>query len=423
MQGEAIAQNLRTMFGLKVPIVSVVIGEGGSGGALAIGCANKLLMLENAIYYVASPEACAAILWKTAQAAPKAAERLKITATELCKLKIADGIIPEPLGGAHTDPTWTSQQIKLALLKAMEELNKMDTDELLGHRHSKYRDIGIFQEGIHVDPERKRNMKKKEVGVSVITANLEEEIEKLKYAVLEVKTNSPAPVLSKEDVDRVKDEADKEMTNAFISMGLQDKLEALKLELSKASPDQNLSPLLKERIEHLAQEFENNLSRSGSFDGLKQRLELLSKINKLEEHKLKGETLKKEVNEKLQNKAKEKMNILRNARHLLAKGEELDDKMLDEIKEAKKDIFEMLKSENLEVVGMRTKISPSVPPALAEKVQKVDQVIFQEIGKVVDKAGLRGKFNELISEIDRGPSKDKEKVVSLIKEIKEGVAS
>ncbi|XP_042482501.1 acetyl-coenzyme A carboxylase carboxyl transferase subunit alpha, chloroplastic-like [Macadamia integrifolia] len=93
-QGEAIAHNLRTMFGLKVPIVSVVIGEGGSGGALAIGCANKLLMLENAVFYVASPEACAAILWKSAKASPKAAEKLRITSTELCKLKIADGVIP-----------------------------------------------------------------------------------------------------------------------------------------------------------------------------------------------------------------------------------------------------------------------------------------------------------------------------------------
>nr|WDA53450.1 acetyl-coenzyme a carboxylase carboxyl transferase subunit alpha [Erycina pusilla] len=94
-QGEAIAYNLRAMFGLKVPIITVVIGEGGSGGALAIGCANKLFMLENAVFYVASPEACAAILWKTSKAAAKAAEKLKITATELCKLKIADGIIPE----------------------------------------------------------------------------------------------------------------------------------------------------------------------------------------------------------------------------------------------------------------------------------------------------------------------------------------
>jgi len=146
-QGEAIAHNLRTMFGLKVPIISIVIGEGGSGGALAIGCANKLLMLENAVFYVASPEACAAILWKTAKASPKAAEKLKITANELCKLQIADGIIPEPLGGAHADSHWTSMQIKTAILESMDELQKMGTEELLRHRMLKFRKIGGFQEG------------------------------------------------------------------------------------------------------------------------------------------------------------------------------------------------------------------------------------------------------------------------------------
>ncbi|KAJ8573227.1 hypothetical protein K7X08_009738 [Anisodus acutangulus] len=95
-QGEAIAHNLRAMFGLKVPITTVVTGEGGSGGALAIGCANKLLMLENSAFYVASPEACAAILWKSSQVAPKAAEKLRITAQEHYRLRIADAIIPEP---------------------------------------------------------------------------------------------------------------------------------------------------------------------------------------------------------------------------------------------------------------------------------------------------------------------------------------
>ncbi|KAL4557863.1 hypothetical protein LXL04_036057 [Taraxacum kok-saghyz] len=161
-QGEAIAHNLRTMYGLKVPVVSIVIGEGGSGGALAIGCANKLLMLENAVFYVASPEACAAILWKTAKAAPKAAEKLKITATELTKLKVCDGTIPEPLGGAHADPHWTSQQIKKAVLDSMDELEKLNTEDLLKHRAAKFRDIGGFQEGFPVDPEKKVNMKQKE---------------------------------------------------------------------------------------------------------------------------------------------------------------------------------------------------------------------------------------------------------------------
>ncbi|KAI8560645.1 hypothetical protein RHMOL_Rhmol04G0274000 [Rhododendron molle] len=161
-QGEAIAHNLMVMFGLKVPIISVVIGEGGSGGALAIGCANKLIMLENAVFYVASPEACAAIVWKTAKEAPRAARKLRITARELCRLKIADGIIREPLGGAHTDPHWTSQQIKKAILISMDELTKLDTQELLKHRQAKFRQMGRVGDGVPLDPYKKRNMKKRE---------------------------------------------------------------------------------------------------------------------------------------------------------------------------------------------------------------------------------------------------------------------
>ncbi|KAM7256798.1 hypothetical protein ACFE04_012539 [Oxalis oulophora] len=186
-QGEAIAHNLRTMFGLKVPVISIVIGEGGSGGALAIGCANKLLMLENAVFYVASPEACAAILWKSAKAAPKAAEKLKITAGELCRLQIADGIIPEPLGGAHADPSWTSQQIKLAIKESMDELTKMDTEELLRHRMLKFRKIGGFQEGIPIDPKRKVNMKPKEGPLFVESSSgLQEKHEELTSEINEV---------------------------------------------------------------------------------------------------------------------------------------------------------------------------------------------------------------------------------------------
>ncbi|CAI5525703.1 unnamed protein product, partial [Closterium sp. Naga37s-1] len=128
-QGEAIAHNLREMFGLTVPTISVVIGEGGSGGALAIGCCNKMLMLENAVYYVASPEACAAILWKTAAAAPKATDALRITAHELQKLNVVDEVIPEPLGGAHADPVKTSLAIRSAILANMKELLKLNKEE------------------------------------------------------------------------------------------------------------------------------------------------------------------------------------------------------------------------------------------------------------------------------------------------------
>lgn len=161
-QGEAIAFNLREMFGLSVPIITTVIGEGGSGGALAIGCCDKMLMLENAVYYVASPEACAAILWKTAAAAPKATEALRITGKELMELNVVDEVIPEPLGGAHADPALTSQTIKATILKYLKDLLKLDPTTLMKQRVAKFRQMGAVEEGVEVDPHIKRNMKKRE---------------------------------------------------------------------------------------------------------------------------------------------------------------------------------------------------------------------------------------------------------------------
>ncbi|KAE8733443.1 Acetyl-coenzyme A carboxylase carboxyl transferase subunit alpha [Hibiscus syriacus] len=230
-QGEAIAHNLRTMFGLKVPIVSIVIGEGGSGGALAIGCANKLFMLENAVFYVASPEACAAILWKTAKASPKAAEKLRITAPELCKLEICDGIIPEPLGGAHANPAWTSQQIKAAINESMDELKAMTTEELLHHRNHKFRKLGGFQENAQVDPKKKVNMKKKEdTARRTSNAELEGEVEKLKQQILKAKESSSKPpeMALKDMIEKLKMEVDHEYSEAIKAMGLKDRLEMLR---------------------------------------------------------------------------------------------------------------------------------------------------------------------------------------------------
>nr|BBG67101.1 acetyl-CoA carboxyltransferase subunit alpha [Gnetum ula] len=171
-QGEAIAHNLRSMFTLKVPVVTVVIGEGGSGGALAIGCCNKMLMLENSVYYVASPEACAAILWKNSAAAPLAAEKLRITSQELYKFGIADEIIPEPLGGAHADPDETSRRIKQVVMKHMHELLKMGPDQVQQQRLAKFRAIGHFQEGSEIDSYKTRNMKKLEAFDSESTLKL-----------------------------------------------------------------------------------------------------------------------------------------------------------------------------------------------------------------------------------------------------------
>ena len=144
---EAIAVNLREMMLLQVPIIAVVIGEGGSGGALGIGIADRVLILENAYYSVISPEGCAAILWKDRAAAPKAAEALKITARNLLELKLVDEIVPEPLGGAHHDHAVTANSLKKLLLKNLERLQKLSASERLKLRYEKFRAHGKFSEG------------------------------------------------------------------------------------------------------------------------------------------------------------------------------------------------------------------------------------------------------------------------------------
>ncbi len=143
---EAIAVNLREMMLFQVPIVAAVIGEGGSGGALGIGVADRVLILENAYYSVISPEGCAAILWKDRAAAAKAAEALKITAKDLFKLNLVDEIIPEPLGGAHTDPDKAAENLGKQLLFHLEELLKMPVADRLKKRYEKYRAHGHFLE-------------------------------------------------------------------------------------------------------------------------------------------------------------------------------------------------------------------------------------------------------------------------------------
>ncbi len=143
---EAIAVNLREMMVLEVPIISVVIGEGGSGGALGIGVADKVLILENAYYSVISPEGCAAILWKDRSASEKAAEALKITANDLYKFGLVDEIVPEPLGGAHTNPNETAASLKKALSKHLSQLLKLTSTERLKLRYEKYRAFGYFLE-------------------------------------------------------------------------------------------------------------------------------------------------------------------------------------------------------------------------------------------------------------------------------------
>jgi acetyl-CoA carboxylase carboxyl transferase subunit alpha len=139
---EAIAVNLREMMLLEVPVIATVTGEGGSGGALGIGVADRVLMLENAYYSVIPPEGCAAILWRDRDATAKAAAALKITAKDLFGFKIIDEIIPEPLGGAHIDPALTAQNLKQHLLKHLEQLQKLAPAKLLKQRYERFRAQG-----------------------------------------------------------------------------------------------------------------------------------------------------------------------------------------------------------------------------------------------------------------------------------------
>jgi acetyl-CoA carboxylase carboxyl transferase subunit alpha len=143
---EAIAVNLREMFNLRVPIIAAVIGEGGSGGALGIGIADRILLLENSYYSVISPEGCASILWKDRAFAPQAAEALKLTAPELKKLGLIDEVIPEPEGGAHHDWDTTAASLKSALVNHLKPLLKLRPKALLDQRYRKYRSIGAFKE-------------------------------------------------------------------------------------------------------------------------------------------------------------------------------------------------------------------------------------------------------------------------------------
>jgi acetyl-CoA carboxylase carboxyl transferase subunit alpha len=147
-QAEAIARNLREMAGLPTPVICVVTGEGGSGGALAIGVGNRVLMLEYAIYSVISPEGCAAILWGDAAKAPEAAELMRVTAPDLLKLGVIDAIVPEPVGGAHRNWEATAASLRAALRDQLWQLKSKSEAELIEERHEKFRRIGVFEETV-----------------------------------------------------------------------------------------------------------------------------------------------------------------------------------------------------------------------------------------------------------------------------------
>jgi acetyl-CoA carboxylase carboxyl transferase subunit alpha len=143
---EAIAYNLREMSLLKTPTISIVVGEGGSGGALGIGVTDRVLIFENSYYSVISPEGCAAILWKDPAAAPKAAEALKLSADHLERLGVVDEVIPEPLGGAHNDPAQAGSALKYIVKKHLNDLMALSGEQLLESRYSRYRHLGVYEE-------------------------------------------------------------------------------------------------------------------------------------------------------------------------------------------------------------------------------------------------------------------------------------
>ncbi|XP_028770521.1 acetyl-coenzyme A carboxylase carboxyl transferase subunit alpha, chloroplastic-like isoform X1 [Neltuma alba] len=457
-QGEAIAHNLRTMFGLKVPIVSIVIGEGGSGGALAIGCANKLLMLENAVFYVASPEACAAILWKSAKASPKAAERLRITASELCKLQVADGIIPEPLGGAHADPSWVSQQIKVAINEAMDELTQMKTEDLLKHRMLKFRKIGVggFQEGIPVDPQRKINMKRKEIPVAkkIPDAELEGDVEKLKQQILKAQESSAKlPELDlDETIQKLRKQVDREYSEAVKAMGLTDKLAKLREEVSKAnSEDQLIHPAVKDQIENLKEEFDQRLSEAPSYGKLKEMLDTLkafSKAKVLSDRNKKAAMLKEEFKAKFEDvinnpSIKEKYESLKEKyKSMKAEVEgsgvsspsDLDVELKKEIIEFKKEVVlklaDALKSKGLEVDVVKAKtrggIENSSVSEFESEIEELNNDINKGIGIALNSSDLKSKIELLKIEVAKaGNSPDltsKNKIAALEQQIKKSLA-
>ncbi|XP_076946198.1 acetyl-coenzyme A carboxylase carboxyl transferase subunit alpha, chloroplastic-like [Bidens hawaiensis] len=438
-QGEAIAHNLRTMFGLKVPIVSIVMGEGGSGGALAIGCANKLLMLENAVFYVASPEACAAILWKTAKASPKAAEKLKITANELCKLQIADGIIPEPLGGAHADPQWTSMQIKNAILESMDELEKMGTEELLKHRMLKFRKIGGFQEGLPVDREKKVNMKRKEEPRPGLISDkvLQDEVNKLKEQILKAKETSSAKMDPNGLIGKLQREITHEFVVAAKALGIEEKLNKMREEFEKSGKEQ-LTSVEIEHIENLKNELNGNVEKAPNFARLKYKVNLLNEVTKAKtfaENYRKTLPLKTKVNEKFKdvlNKStlKQKIDSLKDEidKSGMSSIEEFD----QELKEKVLEVTEQVESEFINAlessgVYVASKVGQTTMSEIKAQVDELNAEINQIIQDVIESTpDLMGKVAILKLEMAKdknAPSKEsKEKIKGLQLQIKQSVA-
>nr|ACT83680.1 chloroplast carboxyltransferase alpha subunit [Brassica napus] len=443
-QGEAIANNLRTMFGLKVPILSIVIGEGGSGGALAIGCANKMLMLENAVFYVASPEACAAILWNSSKAAPEAAEKLRITSRELVKLNVADGIIPEPLGGAHADPSWTSQQIKIAINENMNEFGKMSGEELLKHRMAKYRKIGVFIEDAPVEPEIKVNMKRRDAVISN-SRKLEGEVEKLRDQILKAKETSseeaPSSEVLNEMIKKLKSEIDDEYTEAARAMGLEERLTAMRGEFSKASAEEHLMhPILIEKIEKLKEEFNTRLSEAPNYESLKSKLDMLRDFSRAKAAS-EAASVRNEINKRFQEavdrpEVREKVEAIKaevassGASSFEELSDELKEKVLKTKGEVEAEMAGVLKSMGLELEAVKPYVAEQIfvpSENIQEKVEKLNREISEKIEEVVRTPEIKSMVELLKVENAKasqtpGDTKVSQKIETLEQQIKQKIA-
>ncbi|KAK4379311.1 hypothetical protein RND71_001173 [Anisodus tanguticus] len=327
----------------------------------------------------------------------EAAEKLRITAQEHYRLRIADAIIPEPLGGAHADPFWASQQIKHAILEAMVEFGRMNSEQLLHQRMLKFCSIGGFQEGIQVEPERKRNMKPSEANTR--PADLESELADLRKKILEAK--GPSDPVTSQVLEKLQEDLDTEMTKAFITMGLREKIESLKLELQRAPIlDQPLNKSLQEKANKIMQEFKQKLSQPGAYLGLKQKLHTVNMASRL-----------------IELKNKSKIDRLKTASEKLTNGHSLDTNLVEEVEKAKEELEDVLRSASLEIVGMRKRTKVAVPPEVEAEVAKVNE----EIQRAVSRSGLSERIEELKVEIVKDSNSEKVKELEI--DIREGIAA
>lgn len=285
----------------------------------------------------------------------------------------------------------------------VQELSNMSTEELLHHRMLKYRHMGRFQEGVPIDPQRKRKMKPAQTSLPK-DGDIESELEDLKKKILKAKGSSDP--LTAQTIEKLKQDVDKEITKAFISMGLQQKLESLKLELSKApnvSPNQPLSRNLKEKADKIMQEFKQNLSKPGAYLDLKQKLEKLDMVNNLIEYQKKSEELKTEINNKIPSETKAKLKQLKETwDNIISNGTPMDKDFMEELERIMTELVSVLKTANLNVVGVVTKTAAAPPAEVREKVQRLREEINGEIEMAIQMAGLGGKIEELKSKMADG---------------------